>query len=201
VTTTGKYLAVAFCVTAALGCAKHPEAAKPSVAVSESSGPGSASVTVTTTATVESIDHKTRMVTLRTAEGERRTIRVGEEVVNLAQVRKGDVVTTKYYESIAIKLRERTPGEKPSVTTAENFERAPLGAKPSGTLRRETTITAKATHVDAKKNTVTLQGPEGNSVKLTVQDPKSLEGIEVGDLVEATYTEALAISVEKPTKK
>jgi hypothetical protein len=35
---------------------------------------------------------------------------------------------------------------------------------------------------------------------LNVENPANLEGVDVGDMVEATYREALAISVEKPTK-
>ncbi len=196
----GKLLAVGLCTVAAFGCARKDAAEGPGVAVSESSGPGTASAAVTATATVESVDQKTRMVTLRTADGELKTIKVGDEVRNLPQVRKGDIVTTTYYESIALKLREKAPGERPSVSTTEAVERAPLGAKPSGSVMRETTLTAKVTHVDRKKQTVTLEGPKGGTVKLNVKDPKNLEGVEVGELVEATYQEALAISVEKPTK-
>jgi len=33
-----------------------------------------------------------------------------------------------------------------------------------------------------------------------VRDPKNLENVKVGDQVEITYTEALAISVQKPGK-
>ena len=201
-TSPRKSLAVVLCAAAAFGCAKKDAAPAPGpgVAVSQSSGPASASAAVTATATVEAVDMKTRMVTLRTAEGERRTIKVGEEARNLGQVRKGDLVTVTYYESIALKLKEKQPGEKPSASTTESFERAPLGAKPGGTMVRETTLTAKVTHVDKKKQTVTLEGPQGGSVKLNVENPANLEGVDVGDLVETTYREALAISVEKPTK-
>ena len=194
------FLVAVLCAAITVGCAKREEAARPAVAVSESSGPGTASAAVTATATVEDVDQQARVVTLRTSDGERREIKVGDEVRNLAQVRKGDVVTATYYESIAVRLREKAPGEKPSVSTTEGLERAPLGAKPSGTVVRETTLTAKVTAIDRKTKKVTLEGPKGNSVKLHVQDAKNLEGLEVGELVEAVYREAVAISVDKPTK-
>jgi hypothetical protein len=38
-------------------------------------------------------------------------------------------------------------------------------------------------------------------VDVKVQDPKNLENVKVGDQVAITYTEALAISVEKAKKK
>lgn len=202
-TSPWKYLAIALCAAAAVGCAKNKEAVEGSgsgVAVSQSSGPGTASNAITATATVESVDQKTRVVTLRTADGELKTITVGDEVRNLPQVRKGDIVTATYYESIAVRLREKAPGEKPTATTTQAVERAPLGAMPSGTVVRETTLSARVTDVDKKKQTVTLEGPKGGRIKLNVEDPKNLQGVDVGDLVEATYREAVAISVEKPTK-
>ena len=48
------------------------------------------------TATVTAIDLKTRMVTLKGPKGEERTIKVGEEAVNLPQVKVGDLVTVKF---------------------------------------------------------------------------------------------------------
>jgi hypothetical protein len=185
---------------AVAGCAKHESATTaPATAVSQSAGPGSAAAMVTTTATVEDIDQKTRVVSLRTAEGEEIRFRAGDEIRNLPQVRKGDLVKATYSESILLQLRE-AEGEKPSVVVREQTERAPLGAKPAASVVRETVLTAKVTAVDRKKQTVTLEGPEGRSVTLKVQDPKNLERAKVGHLVEATYREAVAISVQKPTK-
>ncbi|MRR08399.1 MAG: hypothetical protein EG828_16060, partial [Deltaproteobacteria bacterium] len=54
------------------------------------------------TATVQAIDLEKRMVTLKGPKGEVRTIKVGEEAVNLPQVKVGDLVTVKYYESLAV---------------------------------------------------------------------------------------------------
>lgn len=187
-----------FCAVAALACAKREAATGgPSTAVAETSGPGSAAALVTTTATVEAIDQKTRMVTLRTAEGENVTFKADESVRNLPQVRKGDQVTVSYYESVAIRLRE-AEGEKPGITVSEETERAPLGQKPGGVVVRQTTLTAKVTAVDRKRQKVTLQGPEGRSVTLKVADPQYLDRAKVGHLVQVTYREAIAISVQKP---
>jgi hypothetical protein len=191
---------VALGLVAALGCGKDKEAVPgPAVSVTESAGPGSASRAVTVTATVEHVDAEKREVTLRNADGELKRIRVGPEVRNLPQVRKGDVVTATYYESIALSLRDAAGG-KPSVSTTQDVERAPLGAKPAGAVMQQTTLTAKVTAVDKKKQTVTLEGPQGGTVTLKVEDPQKLDKAVVGRLVEAVYREAVVISVEKPTK-
>ena len=191
---------VSLCGVAAVGCAKSKEAAPgPGVTVSESAGPGSASRAITATATVEDVDQDRREVTLRTADGEQKRIHVGDEVRNLSQVRKGDVVTATYYESIALALRDAT-GDKPSVSVTQDVQRAPLGSKPSGSVTQETTLKAKVTAVDRRKQTVTLEGPRGGTVTLKVEDPKKLDDVVVGHLVEAVYREAVVISVDKPTK-
>jgi hypothetical protein len=188
------------CGAVGLGCAKSKEAAPgPAVTVSETAGPGSASRAVTATATVEEVDQAKREVVLRTADGDLKRIHVGDEVRNLPQVRKGDVVTATYYESIALALRDAT-GEKPSVSVTQDMQRAPLGSMPSGVVTQQTTLKAKVTAVDRKKQTVTLEGPRGGTVTLKVEDPKKLDGVVVGHLVEAVYREAVVISVDKPTK-
>ena len=63
------------------------------------------------------------------------------------------------------------------------------------------TVTATIEAIDAKKNRVTLKGPEGKTQEIKVKDPKNLVNVKVGDQVVLTYTEALAVSVEPAKKK
>jgi len=193
-------LSVLAAVLLAVGCAQHePAPVAPSTTVSHSAGPGTVSRLITTTATVEDVDQKSRVVTLRTAEGETVHFKADESVRNLPQVQKGDHVTATYYEALALRLRD-AEGEQPRMTVSEQIERAPLGEKPSGMVVRDTTLTAKVTAIDKKKQTVTLEGPQGGKVTLDVDDPAKLEQAKVGHLVEATYREAVSISVQKPSK-
>jgi len=62
-------------------------------------------------------------------------------------------------------------------------------------------VTAKIKAIDKKNNTVTLKGPKGNLKTVKVKDPSNLDKVKVGDLVQITYTEALAIGVEEAPKK
>ena len=50
--------------------------------------------------------------------------------------------------------------------------------------------------LDAKKSTITLKGPYGDVVTLDVRNPDQFKLLKVGDQIEVTYTEALAVSVE-----
>src|SRR5687768_7023595 len=93
---------------AACGAAEAP-VPTPAVASGEESiiaGKILADNLVEIAATVEEIDQDTRMVTLRGSDGETVSFRAGDSVRNLAQVKKGDLVTASYYESIAVRLRK-----------------------------------------------------------------------------------------------
>ncbi len=155
--------------------------------------------TVSVHATVTAINQKTRMVTLKGSDGEETSFRVDDSVKNLPQVRKGDIVTASYYRAIAARIRK--PGEaNPSVTSGGGLETAPLGEKPAGVHAETVQVTATVTKIDRAKQEVTLRGPRGKSVVVAVKDPANLEKVKKGDLVEITYTEAVAISVAKASR-
>src|SRR5262245_44824776 len=61
-------------------------------------------------ATVEAIDVSKRMLTLRDPSGEKVTFEVAPEVRNLEQVKTGDQVVARYYESLAAQLVARGDG-------------------------------------------------------------------------------------------
>lgn len=151
------------------------------------------------TATVQAIDLNTRIVTLKGPKGEVRDIKVGEEAVNLPQVKVGDLVTVKYYESLAIEVIK--PGTVSGAGEKSAIVRAKPGEMPGAMAARQSTVTATVTAIDKKKGTITLKGPEGKTVVAKAENPKNLEKVKVGDELMITYTEALAISVEKAKKK
>ncbi len=155
--------------------------------------------TVTATATVQAIDLKKRIVTLKNPEGKVFDVTVGKEARNLPQVKVGDVVTVKYHEALSAKVYKK--GEAPmGEGVAEGLARTKPGEKPGGIVGRQVTVTASVEAIDMKEPTVTLKGPEGKSVVVKIKDRKNLENVKVGDEVVLTYTEAMAISVEKAKK-
>jgi Cu/Ag efflux protein CusF len=152
---------------------------------------------VTVTATVEAIDLGTRMITLKGPKGNVVTFGVDERVKNLPQVKVGDQVVTKYYESVAVRMAQ--PGE-PLAAATSGVTSAKPGEMPAGVAARQVTITASVEAIDKVTPSITLKGPEGNVVTFRVMDPKNLEKVKVGDKLTITYTEALAISVERVGK-
>jgi len=192
------------------GCSTSGEGKSAGQASAASAAPSSAALQktddglrvsdqVTVKAAVVAINQEKRVVTLRGPEGNEQTFKLGPEVRNLKQVRKGDEVVATYYESIAVKLRK--PGEvAPGVTATQDVVRAAPGEMPGAAVGETVSVTATVQKVDRKKQTVTLKGPQGKVVTVKVLDPERLAKVKKKDLVEVTYTEAVAIAVEKPTK-
>ena len=79
--------------------------------------------------------------------------------------------------------------------------RAKEGEKPSGAVGRETIVNATITGIDKKAKTATLKGENGKSVTVTPRRPEKLDEVKVGDRIVITYTEVVAVSLEKAEKK
>ena len=152
----------------------------------------------TVTATVLSVDQASRKVTIKTDSRQTYSFIAGDHVKNLAQVKVGDIITAKYTEAIAYQVRKSTSPTGATSSTAVTS--APLGSKPAGVVAQQTTVAVTVTAIDTKIPTITFQGPEGNTRTIKVKDPKKLVGVKVGDVVDITYTEAMAVTVTEAKK-
>jgi len=109
-------------------------------------------------------------------------------------------VNFSYYESLEVRVLKK--GEKgPMAGEVATMARAKPGEKPAGAAGSQTTVVAKITAIDMKAKTATLQGEDGTSVTVTPRYPERLKQVKVGDRIAITYTEAVAVNVEKVGKK
>ena len=152
---------------------------------------------VTETATIVAIDSTNRLITLKDKDGITDTIVAGPEVKRFAELKVGDVVTFRYYESVVYAIQK--PGDKAPAPVAGGIVRS-TGPKPGGTLSEQLTAVVTVQAIDAKIPSVTAKTEDGNVISVKVEDPKNIVGLKVGDKVQITYTRALAISVEAPKK-
>ena len=178
--------AVVFTVSLAVGAIVQdkavPEANKPT-GYTEKAG--------TITATVQAIDLEKRIVTVRDPKGEEVEVKVDETVKNLSSVKVGDRVVLKYFKSIAYQVSK--PGEVEEIAAKSEVKR-------TGAQTRLVTLTATIQDIHRNTSNVVLKAADGRLVGVNVKDPKVLENIKVGDQVVITYTEALAISLDKAEK-
>jgi hypothetical protein len=68
---------------------------------------------------------------------------------------------------------------------------------PAGAVGREVVVTATITAIDRTAQTVTIKGPRGNTETIKVKDATNLTGVEAGDVAELTYTQALAVTLDR----
>ena len=151
------------------------------------------------TATVEAIDMDNRLVTIKGPEGRLTTIRAGEEVKNLPQVKVGDKVNISYYEGTALKIFP--PGkEQPELGTEVEggAVTAAPGEKPAGIAGSVTTTTVEIMEVDPYKKTISFRSPDKGYRTVSVKDSHLehyLKELKKGDVVQAVTTESVAIAV------
>ena len=156
------------------------------------------SVLVTVTAKVEAVDQAKREVTLKGPLGNVVTFGVDERVKRFQEVKVGDEVTADYYVSLAGELRPPTEEEKNHpLTILEGGARAPKGTSPAGGVLRAFKVVATVVGLDLPTQSVTLQGPLGNTGTIRAEHVEKLKQLRLGDTVVVTYTEALAISLQK----
>jgi hypothetical protein len=155
-------------------------------------------VLVAVTASVEAIDPEKREVSLKGPLGNTVTFTVDPRVKRLGEVKVGDLVRADYYVSFAAELRKPTPEEeKTPFVLLETTAKAPPGASPAAGALRQFKVVTTIEGLDRPTQTVTVKGPRGNYLTARVADPSRLTQVRIGENVVITYTEALAISLEK----
>ena len=179
----------------ALGVLALPAIAQTTSGMAASApGKGGVAQTVKAVGTITAIDAATRSVTIKGPKGNETTVTVGPEAKNFANMKVGDQVNFEYVEALTLELKK---GGKAVVARTEESAKATAkpGAAPAAAAGRQVKVVADVTAVDAATQVVTLKGPN-KTVEIKVRDPEQFKLVKVGDQVEATYTEAVAISVE-----
>jgi Cu/Ag efflux protein CusF len=148
--------------------------------------------TITATFTIEAIDHTTRILTLKGEDGTVEDLLCGPDVQRFDALKVGDKVTFRYHESIVSAISR--PGSTPKAPSSAAVTRTP-GAVPGGTIAQQMTAVVTINAIDTKAPSVTVTGENGRKMSFKIADAKNLAGYKVGDKVEVTYTQALAVSV------
>jgi hypothetical protein len=90
----------------------------------------------------------------------------------------------------------RSPEDPAPIAASEaSVEKAKPGEKPSLTVGDSVTISTTITAIDVAGGTVSLTGPRGNTLVVQPRDPENLKKVKVGEHVDVTYRETLAVGV------
>ena len=159
------------------------------------SGPVGEATLVTVRGWIDAVDKTNRTVTVKGPRGGTVTLDV-KDPKKLDAVAVGDPVIAAFIEALAIQVK-KVPGATQGVKVTEASTSSGPGDTPSGAVGREVVVTTTITAVDKKAQTVTIKGPRGNTETIKVKDATNLNGVEAGDLAELTYTQALAVTLDR----
>ena len=155
---------------------------------------------VEATATVTAVDMKNHLVTIQGPAGNSTIIRVTDQVKNLPQVKIGDEINITYYRSAVVNLVKTKGDVKLGTEVSGAKASAPAGEKPAGVIEMEVTRTVEVVFVDPYQKFISFRGPDIGLRRVTLENRPDLQHyldeLKKGDIVEVTYTDALAISLE-----
>ena len=178
---------VALSALLTVASAQEAEMERPSMSTSRS---------MTVSAVVQAIDHETRVVTVRKANGEEITFTASEEARNLDQVDVGDVLLAEYVETLSIEVLAND-GMEPEAAAAAAMARTKKGEMPGLAAMEQAVITAVVEEINLENNTFKLREADGSVNEYVARVPENLKRAKVGDLVVITVTNAVAIVVEE----
>jgi hypothetical protein len=148
-------------------------------------------------ATVVAVDQATRMVTLKGEDGKTFEVEAGPAVRHLDQVAPGDVVAVTYTESLAFEV-------VPKGETAQGVSESAKRTTGGGEVGRQVNTYFKINAYDPDTHVLWGTTAKGVTKSVTVQNPKAQEKLKTlspGTFVQVTYTESLAIRLEKIASK
>jgi hypothetical protein len=178
--------------------AQQPSAAAGTV-VEKAPGMAAGAHVATVSAKVVAIDKDKRLVTLQGPLGNQFRVVAGKEVRNFDQIKVGDELVVTHVEALTLELKKGGDGIRERVES-QGAARAPVGSRPGMAEVNRVSVVANVVAVNTRAQTVTLRGVE-HTVDLRVPDKNQLKLIKVGDQVQATYTEAVAVSMEPARKQ
>jgi hypothetical protein len=149
---------------------------------------------VTATVTIQAIDHTNRLITFRNSKGEESTVYATPEVKRFSELKVGQQVQMRYYESVVFALA-RADQKTAALTVADAVTPA-TSALPGGTIARQMKATVDVVAVDAAVPSITVKTAKGQTITRKVDDAKNLSGLKAGDRIVITYTEAALLQVQ-----
>ena len=154
------------------------------------------------TATVDSVDLKNRIVTLKDANGNLAQMNVAKSVNDLDKVKKGDIFMVEHAQAIAVGLTAAGQGQKPGASGVHSVVVSGKGsAKPFEETQDTVYATVKISTIDYNSRVVTFTLPSGEKQKVKVAPSVlGLEKFKAGDDVMVEFVDDTAIGFVTPKK-
>jgi hypothetical protein len=148
------------------------------------------------TAKIVELDLPNRLATFRTANNDFVTVRVPRSVHNFDHVKVGDDLVVHYTVAAAARINPATKDGIRERVESTSTSTAKPGGMPGMVTQNNVQVLANIQSIDTKARTVTIQGAT-RTVKITAPDDFDMSKLQVGDQVQAEFTDAVAIDIER----
>ncbi len=152
--------------------------------------------TLTVQAPVVAVNPQTREVTLQ-VDGKPHVLKADDRIKNFDQIKAGDVLKVDYIQAVSIAMDPQATGRSKTVTVDPPVT-ADKGEKPGLFTSQTVSTVARVESLDAKAQTATLEGPDGNYVTVRVDDGNTFSKLKAGHFVKTTYTQAVIARIVTP---
>jgi hypothetical protein len=145
--------------------------------------------TTTIDGTIETIDHNTRAMNIKTSDG---TVAVTapKSVERFGELKVGDHVKATYNNNVHVRLK---PADEAAVDTIETeYVKAGAAAGTKSVVRR---MTADVVALDPVASSISFKAPNGWSYSRRVVDPAVFDQVKVGDKVDIIWNTDLTVEL------
>ena len=148
---------------------------------------------------VLAVDPAKYQVTVEGLDKKPAHIQLSDQAKAMRNLKVGDKVDIRVARSIDYVLHSSIDGV-PSASNDSWINRAAPDSLPGGEFFSTSKVTSKITHIDMKKNEVTLLRPDGKEIVVNVTNPRvqaRMMDIHIGQTVDAIQTEVLQVETSR----
>ena len=151
---------------------------------------------------VTAINKDTREITLMKSEGDLLTFTASDSIERFDEIAVGDVITFEYYTKMKAEFRAPSAEElaEPLVVLVDGGK-APEGMDPATIIGAQVKAVVTIEILNRPFMRATVKGPNGNYMSIKMEDEEFITKLHIGQVVILTYTEAMAVSLEKVGSK
>jgi hypothetical protein len=191
--------ALALCLSALITAAPMAALAEETASKEED---GARIMAISVQAEIMAIDAESREVTLKTPMGDLVNVTASADIERFNEFAVGDFVTSTYIASLEGELREPTEAEI-AEPWMEMSGAAIAGGdiEPGAMVGRTIQAVCTIEGMNRLTQTVTVLDPRGKYHVIGEVEPEKMEGVTLGTTLVLTYSEALAITLEKTATK
>jgi hypothetical protein len=148
------------------------------------------------TGVVEDFAAATGELIVRSAEGTTISVVLVPELDGVDGIDQGDQVTLAYREWMSFQVKKANQANL-GVAHTTDVTRAPRAEGPGSIVTETVNVRVPIAAIDARAAAFIVRNPSGDVLVIKVNDPRALDEIAVGDVMDMAYTTAVAITVRK----